>query len=79
MNLIDHLRRLTKPDGSDRRPTGIRILKGVGILSLDTDYGSFHFGVYPYNWVWGHEFEEYDAIQEYWGLGPLFLLVRLSL
>ena len=56
----------------------LRFLKGAGLISLDTNYGSLHLGVYPRHWVWGHEVEEYDCSVEYLGFGPLFMLVRLT-
>jgi len=32
--------------------------------------------VRPSHWEWGHRTEDYDLIAEYYGLGPLFLLVE---
>lgn len=28
------------------------------------------------HWHWGHDHEDYDDICEYYGLGPLFLVVK---
>jgi len=56
----------------------LRFFRDAGLVSLHTNYGSVHLGVYPGHWIWGHEFEEYDCVLEYWGLGPLFLLAKLT-
>lgn len=62
----------------DREGTSFRFLRGAGLVSIDTIYGSYHFGVYPSHWVWGHDVEEYDSCMEYLGLGPLFLVAKLT-
>lgn len=28
------------------------------------------------SWIWGHQIEPYDYYVNYWGLGPLLLIVR---
>lgn len=61
----------------DQEPLSFRLLKGAGLLSIDTKFGSYHFGVYPSHWVWGHEIED-GCVMECLGLGPLFLAAKLT-
>jgi len=55
--------------------------KLAGIIAVD--FGKrwcLHLGVASRDhWVWGHAVEEYDLVLDYWGLGPVFLLVRSNL
>ena len=49
----------------------------AGLVSLWAGRWTLHLGVRRDLWEWGHRLD-YDSayLFEYWGLGPLFLLVR---
>ena len=51
----------------------------AGLVSVELGEKWFlHLGVGRNHWFWGHKVEEYDSILDYWGFGPLFLLVRFN-
>ncbi len=59
---------------------GLSILwKHAGLLTLWVGDWSIHFALPPSHWKLGHSIEEYDQCLDYWGLGPLVLLVRCNL
>lgn len=47
----------------------------AGVVMLSGYGWALHFLCYPEHWVWLHKWEEYDRSLEYYGLGPLALLV----
>lgn len=56
----------------------VDFLRLAGLASFTIEpWWCLHLGVYPAHWVWGHEVEPYDLCADYYGTGPLFLLVRI--
>lgn len=53
-------------------------IKRCGLLSISWGRFAFHVGVRPSHWKFGYSTEDYDLCMDYWGLGPLFLFVRLN-
>jgi hypothetical protein len=51
--------------------------KNAGLVAVYLDQWAFHFLVQRGHWFWGHDVEEYDCAFEYYGWGPLFLLVKV--
>lgn len=48
-----------------------------GLFSLEVGELYIHFFIWnPDHWFWGHQYEEYDMCLEYYGAGPLFLVVK---
>lgn len=49
-------------------------IAGLICFELNKKVG-VHFLVRPSHWKWGYSVEEYDSYLQYWGAGPLFLVV----
>lgn len=53
--------------------------KYAGFVTFHWGDYALHLGVLPSHWYWGRDFEEYEHCLDYWGAGPLFLLVRCNI
>jgi len=53
-------------------------IKRAGLVSVSWGRWAFHLGVRPSHWRWGYSTEDYGLCMDYWGVGPLFLFVRLN-
>lgn len=51
--------------------------KDIALVSLLSQSGraDLHLGVKPSSWLWGHKHDPFRKNVEYFGFGPLFLLV----
>jgi len=52
------------------------LFKRSGLLTISYNTWTIHFGVYLKYWIWGKDICEYAWWYNYFGLGPLFLIVR---
>ena len=50
--------------------------KHAGLFTCWIGDYTFHFGVAPGFWTWGHKREVHFFI-DYWGIGPFFLVTRI--
>lgn len=49
----------------------------AGLVCFQIGTTCIHFAVKKRSWIWGRQTEPYDLCLEYFGCGPLFLIVWL--
>lgn len=67
----------TGPDSGDPKTPHLW-LNAAGLVAIVGRIWCLHLLVSRDSWVWGHESEPYDLCAEYYGCGPLFLLVKCN-
>lgn len=50
----------------------------AGLISIWGESSALHILPSKEHWVWGKDVETYDCMFTYYGVGPLFLLVRTN-